>query len=139
MNAPLRMGVSVSFFFKKSLITLASQYINGTSSGTNMMDNNIFVWPTPIYETIMCLAIFGILWSIRKKIKIGGLLFSIYLILNGIERFFIEEIRVNESLIWFKNLTSIEITQGQLIAISLFLIGTSLAMFLLNKRENETI
>lgn len=117
----------------------SSQYINGTSSGTNMMDNNIFVWPTPIYETIMCLAIFGILWSIRKKIKIGGLLFSIYLILNGIERFFIEEIRVNESLIWFKNLTSIEITQGQLIAITLFLIGTSLAMYLLNKRENETI
>ena len=65
--------------------------------------------------------------------------FSIYLILNGIERFFIEEIRVNESLIWFNNLTSIEITQGQLIAISLFLIGTSLSMYLLNKRENETI
>ncbi len=77
--------------------------------------------------------------QLEKKIKIGGLLFSIYLILNGIERFFIEEIRVNESLIWFKNLTSIEITQGQLIAISLFLIGTSLAMYLLNKRENETI
>ena len=45
----------------------SSQYINGTSSGTNMLDNNIFVWPTPIYETIMCMAIFGILWSIRKK------------------------------------------------------------------------
>ena len=117
----------------------SAQYINGTSSGNNMLDNNIFVWPTPIYETIMCLLIFGILWSIRKKIKTGGVLFSIYLILNGMERFFIEEIRVNEKLIWFKNLTSIEITQGQLIAILLFSIGTLLTLNLLKKRKNAII
>ena len=39
--------------------------------------------------------IFLFLWSIRKKIKIPGMLFFIYLTLNGIERFFIEKIRVN--------------------------------------------
>ena len=117
----------------------SAQYINGTSSGSNMLDNNIFVWPTPIYETIICLVIFGILWSIRKKIKTGGVLFSIYLILNGMERFFIEEIRVNEKLIWLKNLTSIEITQGQLIAILLFSIGTLLTLYLLKKRKNAII
>ena len=83
--------------------------------------------------------IFGILWSIRKKIKTGGVLFSIYLILNGMERFFIEEIRVNEKLIWLKNLTSIEITQGQLIAILLFSIGTLLTLYLLKKRKNAII
>ena len=97
-----------------------------------MLDSNIFVWPTPMYETIMCLIIFGILWSIRKKIKIGGLLFSIYLILNGIERFFIEIIRVNEKLIF-------NLTQGQIIAITLFLIGTILSLYLLKKRKNAII
>lgn len=115
----------------------SSQYINGT--GSHVLDNNMFVWPTPIYETILCLVIFGILWSIRKKIKIGGLLFSIYLILNGIERFFIEEIRVNETLIWLKNSISIEITQGQLIAILLFTTGSILSLYLLKKRKNAII
>ena len=110
----------------------SSQYINGTSSGTNLIENNIFLWPTPIYETIMCLIIFGILWSIRKKIKIGGLLFSIYLILNGIERFFIEMIRVNEDLVF-------NLTQGQIIAISLFLIGITLSLYLLNKKKDAII
>ena len=110
----------------------SSQYVNGSSSGTNMLEANIFVWPTPIYETIMCLIIFGILWSIRKKMKIGGLLFSIYLILNGMERFFIEFIRVNEKLIF-------NLTQGQIIAITLFLIGTILSLYLLTKKKNAII
>lgn len=53
------------------------------------------VFPTPLYEIIMGLAIFGILWAIRKKIKITGRMFAVYLIFNGIERFLIEKIRVN--------------------------------------------
>ncbi len=53
------------------------------------------VYPTPLYETIVCMGLFILLWAIRKKIRIPGQLFAIYLILNGIERFFIEKIRVN--------------------------------------------
>jgi len=108
----------------------SSQYINGTSS--QILDINQFVWPTPIYETFICLIIFGILWSIRKKLKTGGLLFSIYLILNGTERFFIETIRVNEKVIF-------NLTQGQIIAITLFLTGTILSLYLLKKKKNAII
>ena len=53
------------------------------------------VYPTALYEILMCLALFFILWSIRKKIKIPGQLAGIYFIFNGMERFFIEKIRVN--------------------------------------------
>jgi len=53
------------------------------------------VYPTPLYEIIACLLLFVVLWSIRKKITVPGVIFGIYLILNGIERFFIEKIRVN--------------------------------------------
>ena len=53
------------------------------------------VFPTPFYEILMCLLLFGILWLLRKKIKTPGKLFSIYLIMNGFERFMIEKIRVN--------------------------------------------
>ncbi|RFS20562.1 diacylglyceryl transferase [Chitinophaga silvatica] len=55
----------------------------------------IAVFPTPLYEIITCLGLFLVLWAIRKKIKVPGVLFGIYLILNGIERFFIEKIRVD--------------------------------------------
>ncbi|MCX6296149.1 MAG: prolipoprotein diacylglyceryl transferase, partial [Bacteroidetes bacterium] len=53
------------------------------------------VYPTSFYETVMCLFLFLIIWGIRKRIKTPGVLFSIYLMFNGFERFFIEKIRVN--------------------------------------------
>ncbi|MDE3251299.1 MAG: prolipoprotein diacylglyceryl transferase [Bacteroidota bacterium] len=53
------------------------------------------VYPTALYEIIACLILFSVLWMIRKKIKVPGQLFGIYLIFNGVERFSIETIRVN--------------------------------------------
>ncbi len=58
----------------------------------------VAVFPTPIYETIMSLLIFGFLWMIRKRIRIPGTLLAIYVICAGVERFFIEKIRVNNVL-----------------------------------------
>jgi prolipoprotein diacylglyceryl transferase len=82
------------------------------------------VYPTALYEVLMCFTIFFILWSIRKKIKIPGRLFGIYLILNGMERFAIESIRVNthyESL-------PFKPTQAQLISVILFIAGIILVV-----------
>lgn len=53
------------------------------------------VFPTPFYEFVFAMCIFGILWMLRTRIKFAGVLFFIYCLLNGIERFFIEMIRVN--------------------------------------------
>ncbi|MCC7027748.1 MAG: prolipoprotein diacylglyceryl transferase [Saprospiraceae bacterium] len=53
------------------------------------------VFPTPLYESILALLITGILWFLRTRIPYAGVLFFIYALLNGIERFFIEMIRVN--------------------------------------------
>ncbi len=76
-------------------------------------------WPTPIYEFIICLLLFLVLWNLRKKIKIPGLLFSIYLVLNGLERYSIEKIRINPVY----DLFGFNVTMAQLIAINLILIG----------------
>lgn len=78
------------------------------------------VYPTPLYETFMAFAIGGILWLLRKPLQvIPGILFFLYLIFNGIERFFIEKIRVN---IQYSNF-GIEYTQAELISIGIFLVG----------------
>ncbi len=76
-------------------------------------------WPTPFYETIMAGIIFIILWNLRKRIAIPGVIFSIYLSLNGIERFFIEKIRINPDY----HFLGISATQAELIAILLFVSG----------------
>ncbi len=59
----------------------------------NALANPVF--PTPLYEIVICTLLFFTLWIIRKRIKTAGILFSIYLIMNGIERFFIEKIRID--------------------------------------------
>lgn len=77
------------------------------------------VFPTPIYETAMALLIFAFLWSIRKRLKTPGLLFAIYLIFNGSERFLIEKIRVNNVFQIF----GIRFTQAEMISAVLVLFG----------------
>lgn len=77
------------------------------------------VWPTPFYETIMALIIFGGLWLFRKKITTPGIMFSLYLIFNGIERFLIEKIRINPDYTIF----GMKATQAEIIAVLLFFIG----------------
>lgn len=52
------------------------------------------VYPTPIYEFLMCTLICIILLSIRKKVTyMPGMIFTIFLILIGIQRFSIEQWR----------------------------------------------
>lgn len=89
------------------------------------------VFPTSLYEIITCLLLFAFLWSIRKKIKIPGVLTAIYLIVNGIERFFIELIRVNTKYHFF----GINPTQAELIAALLVISGTILLIYF--TRQNK--
>ena len=77
------------------------------------------VFPTPFYETLVCLVLFFVLWSIRKRLTIPGTLFGIYLILNGIERFLVEKIRVNSKY----DIFGFHPTQAELISAALVLSG----------------
>lgn len=92
------------------------------------------VFPTPIYETSMAVGIFLILWSIRKRIKISGALFAIYLMFNGIERFLIEKIRVNNVF----ELFGLQVTQAQVISTCMFLAGLGLLIFFIQSKRKAT-
>lgn len=89
------------------------------------------VFPTPFYETIVCLLFFGVLLFVRKRIKLAGGLFSLYLILNGVERFFVEKIRVNTK---YHDLP-FQPTQAELISIGLVILGIVLYFVSKNKAE----
>lgn len=89
------------------------------------------VYPTPLYEFLLSIFIFLILWVLRKKINTPLVLFSIYLIFNGIERFFIEKIRVNSTY----QIGSYKATQAEIIAICIIAFG--LFIFLLRNVINK--
>ena len=76
-------------------------------------------FPTPLYEAVLGIGFFCLLWAIRKKISVPGMLFSIYLLLNGTERFFIEKIRVNTMY----HIFSYKITQAEIISSMIILAG----------------
>ena len=90
-------------------------------------------WPTPFYETVMAFIIAGILWMSRKKIKVPGVILSMYLAFNGVERFFIEKIRINNNY----NVFGFEATQAQIIAIAMFLFGLLGIWFFIRKDKNN--
>lgn len=86
------------------------------------------VYPTSLYETLMATVIFAFLWSMRKRWKVPGTVFAVYLMLNGMERFWIEKIRVNAPMEFF----GMVMTQAELIATLTFIAGGVLVI-LLNK------
>ncbi|MEJ7611034.1 MAG: prolipoprotein diacylglyceryl transferase family protein [Ferruginibacter sp.] len=83
------------------------------------------VFPTSLYETIICTLLFLFLWMIRRKIKTPLVMFGIYLLINGLERFFIEMIRVNKTY----TILGIPSTQAEIIAVLLALSGILTILF----------
>jgi phosphatidylglycerol---prolipoprotein diacylglyceryl transferase len=91
------------------------------------------VYPTPFYEAVAAILLGFFLWALRKRVKTHGVIFMIYLIVNGIERFFIEKIRVNDKLHAFGK----EFTQAELIAVILVIIGIAGCIILPRRAANN--
>ncbi len=108
--------------------------IKGCKDGTYCNKLPLPVFPTPIYETLMGLFIFSILWFLRKRIKIAGMMFFLYLSLNGIERFLIENIRVNTEFPVFGMMMS----QAEIIGLVLIAVGI-LGMILVPRFKDKLI
>lgn len=101
-------------------------------------ENNIYgeviaapgVYPTPIYESAMALACFGLLWALGKHPFRTGWLFSLYLLLAGVERLLIEQIRVNPPY----SFAGMHATQAELIAAAMIVAGL-VGLALLGRRK----
>ena len=90
-------------------------------------------FPTPLYEVIMCIGLFFLIWSLRKKFTIPGTLFSFYLILNGTERFLIEKIRVNAKM----DILGFHPSQAEVIATLITITGIGLWIMLARQYKNS--
>ena len=61
-----------------------------------------------------------VLWRLRNRLT-GGLLFALYLLLAGVERFLVEFIRRNDDV-------ALGLTQAQLISVAMIVAGGRLAV-----------
>ena len=105
----------------KNFSEITANFPNG------IVPNNTPLHPTPVYEFLICLTIFLIFWKRREKIFQNGKMFSLYLMLVGSERLFIEFFRINERI--FFNLT-----EAQIFSILLILFGI---LFFIKIKQNE--
>ncbi|MEZ4941637.1 MAG: prolipoprotein diacylglyceryl transferase [Saprospiraceae bacterium] len=90
------------------------------------------VYPTPFYEVVMMLLIFGILWVLRKPLKAPGLLFFIYLALIAVERFLIEKIRVNVH----HDVFGMRMSQAEIISVGLLLVSVIGSIYVVRRYKS---
>jgi phosphatidylglycerol---prolipoprotein diacylglyceryl transferase len=87
----------------------AMSYPDGT------VPTDVPVHPTPIYETLAMGFVAYALWRLRDRFR-PGILFTLYLILAGLERFLIEFIRRNEDI-------ALGLTQAQFFSVAMIAAG----------------
>jgi phosphatidylglycerol:prolipoprotein diacylglycerol transferase len=69
----------------------AMSYPDGTVPTTDR------VQPTPVYESVTMALVAWLLWTLRDRLA-PGLLFALYLVLSGLERFLVEFVRRNDEV-----------------------------------------
>jgi phosphatidylglycerol---prolipoprotein diacylglyceryl transferase len=74
------------------------------------------VHPAPIYETILYVGVFIILWSMRKTSRPPGRIMYWYLLLGGAARFLVEFVRINPRVFYM-------FSEAQLIAFAMMVVG----------------
>jgi phosphatidylglycerol:prolipoprotein diacylglycerol transferase len=76
------------------------------------------VHPTPVYETLAMGIAAAVLWRLRDRFA-PGVLFGLYLMVAGFERFLVEFIRRNDEVV-------AGLTQPQLISLALMALGAAI-------------
>ena len=92
---------------------------------------DIPVHPAPVYETLAALAIFALLWSIRKRPHAMGFMFSLYLIFAGLERLLVEFIRLNPLYLG--------LSQAQWISVGMIVAGGTMLSLLRNRPAEQFV
>jgi phosphatidylglycerol:prolipoprotein diacylglycerol transferase len=113
----------VAYNYPHNVVTEGVSFAGCTGKYCNYLP--IPVFPTPFYETVACTLLFFVIWALRKRVRLAGRLAAIYLMFNGLERFFIEKIRVNTTYTFF----GFHPTQAEIISVLLFISGVVLYIY----------
>ncbi len=120
-----------AFDFPHNVINEGSIITNCTGSYCHMLDVPVF--PTPMYESILSALFLVFVWLLQSKVRAPGVIFFTAIMLNGVARFFIEKIRVNNVY----SIATSNITQAEIISTSLVIIGI-IGIIIMNKIYKKT-
>jgi phosphatidylglycerol:prolipoprotein diacylglycerol transferase len=81
-----------------------------------VVPDNIPVHPAPIYEFLLGVILFAILWKLRRRNYPDGKLFMFYLVGAGLSRFAVEFIRLNPRIM-------LGLSEAQVISMALIAVG----------------
>lgn len=112
-----------AYDFPNNVIRQGVEIHNCSGQYCRVLENPVY--PTSLYESTLSLIFFFIIWFTRKRLHINGMLFAMYLIMNGLSRFLIEKIRVNPPY----DLFGLEVTQAEIISTVLILLGIAGVVF----------
>jgi len=94
---PVQPGSLILGFIRLDHGAIVPSY--GRDVGGLPLDEIVRVHPTPVYEFLVAIVIFYILWRLGERVvKKGapdGMIFAAYLVLTGLARFLVEFIRIN--------------------------------------------
>lgn len=104
---------------------IATSTFLGTPYPNGIVPVTAAVFPTPLFESFVSFMLFIFFMKLRKKELPAGLIFFLYLVLNGTARFLVEFIRLNPKI-------ALNLTQAQVVGI-LYVITGALGIFLVRK------
>ena len=87
----------------------------GYPHGTVPTPPGVTVQPTPIYETVTLRLVALLLWHLRDRVR-PGVVFALYCLLSGLERFLVEFVRRNNEVL-------VGLTAPQLESVLLMIVG----------------
>jgi len=100
---------------------ITSQYPRGVVPDTTPCH------PTPVYEFLLGVAGFALMWNLRKRPWPDGKMFMLYLMISSLFRFSVEFLRLNPRLLF-------GLSEAQLISVPLFFAGLA-GFYLLDGRR----
>ncbi len=103
-----------------------------TSPNAMVPKLGVYYTPMPVYELVINLGIFAVLWQLRKRSWPDGRLFLVYLVLYSIERFFL-------GFTSSYRIIAFGLAQSQIIAVFGFAVGTALLAFTSRKLSKQTV
>ncbi len=90
----------------------------------------VYYYPTPVFEIIMNLAIFGVIWKLRTRRLPDGALFLVYLVLYSTGRFVVTFWSAYQTVAFGLN-------QAQLISILGLVLGIPALAYLLAQKPRR--
>jgi phosphatidylglycerol:prolipoprotein diacylglycerol transferase len=103
-----------------------------TSPNALVPQLGVYYTPMPVYEIIVNLGIFSLLWQLRKRNLPDGMLFLIYLTLYSLERFFLAFTSAYQIL-------AFGLTQSQIVALVSLVIALALITRIMLQTRLQTL